>query len=283
MAKHNKQTIAVVIPCYNESEAILKCLEAVYSQKQAFDEVIVVDNNSTDDSVVLIKQHYPKLKLLHEKRQGVVFARNTGFDAVRSDLIARIDVDTYLPPDWTMRLSHIFEDDTIEAVSGPVFYTDMPGKRIGQEIEGFLRDAFSHDKDAPFLWGANMAIRRRAWRIVRADACVSDKKMHEDVDLAIHLAWADLRVVFDKSLVAGASSRRLDDDPIDFYKYLRMNSYTYEKHGIRTLVGAAPIVIYSLAYPGLKLLRRAYDPALSRLSLDKLLALPDEARKNPMA
>lgn len=281
--KSQNSQVSLVIPCYNEEKAILKCLESVFAQKRPFKEVVVVDNNSSDNSVKLIRENYPEVKLLQENKQGVTYARDRGFDAVKGDIIARIDVDTYLPVDWTLRLEHIFSDEDISAVSGPVFYTDMPGKKIGKDVESFLRDAFSHDVNAPFLLGANMALRRKAWLKVKKDVCRDDIKLHEDVDLAIHLARAGEKVIFDKKLVAGVSARRIDDDPISFYKYLKMNRYSYECHGITTVVGAAPIIIYSLAYPGIKLIRRAYDPDIGKLSLTKLMSLPETARKNPMA
>src|ERR1035437_9021599 len=92
-------TLAIVIPVYNEEFYLKACLNSIAKQTVAPDEVIVVDNNSTDKSVQIAKS-YKFVKLLHEKRQHQVFAQATGFNAIKSDIIGRIDADSILPPDW---------------------------------------------------------------------------------------------------------------------------------------------------------------------------------------
>ncbi|HPG37472.1 MAG TPA: glycosyltransferase family A protein, partial [Candidatus Saccharibacteria bacterium] len=96
---HKNPRISVVIPVYNEAAALPACLEALAGQTAPPFEVLVVDNNSTDDSV-LVAARYPFVTVLHEKRQGVLHARSLGFTAARGDIIGRIDADTEVAPDW---------------------------------------------------------------------------------------------------------------------------------------------------------------------------------------
>src|SRR5579883_2638923 len=122
--------ISLVIPAYNEEQYLGACLDAVAAQTVMPDEVIVVNNNSTDRTVEIAKE-YPFVTLLHEKRPGLRFTRNTGMDAATGDVIGRIDADTTLSPGWCEELHKLFADSAVHAATGSAYYYDMPGKRLG--------------------------------------------------------------------------------------------------------------------------------------------------------
>src|ERR1019366_8076903 len=88
--------VSLVIPAYNEKHHIKACLDHIASQRVVPYEVIVVDNASTDKTAAIARS-YDFVTLITEKRQGVVFARDTGFNLARGDIIGRIDADTLLP------------------------------------------------------------------------------------------------------------------------------------------------------------------------------------------
>src|SRR5579872_3742862 len=114
-------TISLVIPAFNEQRHLGACLEAALNQRLPFDEIIVVDNNSTD-ATIDVATRFPEVTLLREPRQGVVHARNTGFNAAHGEIIARIDADTLLPPDWSAAVQQVFENEAVDAVTGVVQY-----------------------------------------------------------------------------------------------------------------------------------------------------------------
>ena len=119
---HKNPRVSVVIPVYNEAATLPACLEALAGQTVPPFEVLVVDNNSTDDSV-LVAARYPFVTVLHEKRQGVLHARGRGFTAARGDIIGRIDADTEVAPDWIKQLQQVFtEDSELLAVVGQMQY-----------------------------------------------------------------------------------------------------------------------------------------------------------------
>ena len=62
--------VSVVIPVYNEKKRIKKCLDSLLSQSEKPDEIIVVDNNSTDSTVSIVRK-YKGVNLVHEKKQGI--------------------------------------------------------------------------------------------------------------------------------------------------------------------------------------------------------------------
>lgn len=272
--------VSLVIPVFNEETVLEKCLEAAFAQTVPFHEIIVVDNNSTDNTVEIAKKF--KVRLITESNQGVVYARDSGFDAATGDIIGRIDADSLLELDWVERLQVAFADESIAAVTGPVYYHDMPGKTTGQKVDTYIRSRL--DKLSPrvkFLFGSNMALRKSAWGVMRDVVC-REKTYHEDLDLAVHLVDYEYQILLDKELVAGVSTRRLEGSTADFRKYMKMYSATYKGHGIREASVTIPIIIYWWLYPSMKLLRGAYNPETGRISLEKLLLKNSEARANPM-
>lgn len=273
-------TVSIVIPVYNEERHIAACLDSIAAQTVLPDEVIVVDNNSTDKTVA-IAQSFPFVRVVSEVRQGVVYARNNGFDAASGALIGRIDADTVLPAEWVRTVKEIFMNDEIAAATGPVYFYDMPLVPVSQFLDHIVRSSlYKGTKNFPFLFGTNMAIRREDWHAVRHRVC-SDKSMHEDQDLAIHLAERQRHIAYRKELIAGASARRFDDSPKKFRRYIKMQSTTYYKHGYDTLASNISEGVLWLGYIVFQPLRRSYDPQTKQRSLRHMIK-GNPSRKNPM-
>lgn len=264
--------ISIVIPVYNEAAHLGACLQAIAAQTARPHQVIVVDNNSTDGSAA-IAEVYDFVTLLKEPRQGVIHARTSGFDAVNGDIIARIDADTLLPPDWVSSARSVFKDPSVDAVSGVALYYNVAGAWLFNAIDLFFRRRLSWQLDNRlFLWGANMALRREAWQKVKPALCVRGG-LHEDYDIAIHLQELGGRVTFDERLRASVSSRRIDVGYLEFMRYVWVSPQTYAYHGIRQRWHMYGVVTAcALGYPPARLLHRGYDPKLDRFSWRKALA-----------
>ncbi len=249
--------ISIVIPVYNEEDYLPACLDAIAAQTVMPDEVIVVDNNSTDSSKQ-IASSYKFVKLVSESRQGIVFARNRGFDTARSEIIARIDADTVLPPDWIERIQKSLmseADGSYAAVTGaPRFYDTIIGKfsdacqvAAYQRLQRLLTGTY-------VLWGANMAIRRDAWHQVR-DVCSTRTDIDEDIDLSFCLRQHKLGIVFLPDLKVGASLLRGRTDIIYAARYMAgwPRDYWLHKMYVRALVIALLTVIGLVMYAPLSL------------------------------
>jgi glycosyltransferase involved in cell wall biosynthesis len=259
--------ISIVIPVYNEVTQLGACLDAIAQQRLKPHEVIVVDNNSTDETAELAAT-YDFVSLLREPKQGVAHARRLGFDAATGDIIARIDGDTLLPVDWTQQLQHIMTDTTIDAVSGVAQYYNVAAAGVFNAIDLFFRRRLSRQLgNRVYLWGANMALRRNAWQTVRSRLC--DKGgLHEDYDIAIHLQELGRKVAFDERLQAQVSSRRIDVSYIEFMRYVWVSPQTYARHGIRARWHMYSLVLVcAVGYLPARLLHRGYDRSSGRFSL----------------
>ncbi len=262
---NNKQLrISLVIPAYNEEQYLGRCLTAVAAQTIMPDEVIVVDNNSTDHTAH-IAATFPFVKLLHEKRQGLRFTRNTGMDTATGDVIGRIDADTLLRPNWCEELHQLFADDAVHAATGSAYYYDMPGRSFSGFADRNLR-RLAYATGGVLLYGSNMAMRRSAWQTIRPVVCM-EGEFFEDNDLSIHLAEQGYSIAYDPRLVVGVAARMLDHSPRSFYQTMRHHDTTFSAHG-QPPHGAAQVgkYVYWTIYPFLKAVRRAYDPETDRLS-----------------
>lgn len=127
----NNQSISVVIPAYNEEKNISQTLQALLKQKVKAQEIIVVDNHSSDNTQKIAKSFIKKfsrkkikLRILSEPKIGVAFARNKGFYSATSPIIASTDADTIPHSDWIEKIQKHFQRYDSVAVTGISIMTD---------------------------------------------------------------------------------------------------------------------------------------------------------------
>lgn len=85
--------VTVIIPSYNHSSYIKKCIDSVLSQSYPLIEVIVIDDGSTDDSLEIIRSYGDRIHLLQQKGGRQARARNLGMAVARGELVAFLDSD----------------------------------------------------------------------------------------------------------------------------------------------------------------------------------------------
>ncbi len=274
--------ISIVIPVYNEEEGLAACLQAIAAQTVAPYEVIVVDNNSTDNSVA-VANLFPFVQVLSEPRQGVVHARTTGFNAARGDIIGRIDADSLVAPNWVESLQQLFNNQPeLAAVTGRVRYYNLALSRLLDAVDFRIRKRLARLLGREVaMQGANLAVRRSAWRAVRSHLC-HQADMHEDYDLAIHLAELNYRVAFNENLEAAIGFRQAEASWRAFCVYAWLSPKTYALHQLKSRRHMYPVVaLVIVCYPILKVLHKGFDAETSSFSWRQLFAEAAPARVNP--
>lgn len=208
--------VSVVIPVYNEGKYIKNCLDSLMKQEEKPDEIIIVDNNSMDNTVSIVKK-YKEIKIIQEKKQGITPTRNKGFNCAKYEIIARCDADAILPSDWIKKIKHDFNSNKkILGVTTAFIIFDFPF--INQSLLPFkIYNFFSQIiLKTPVFLGPSMAITKEVWEIVKNQVCLDDSKVHEDIDLTIHISKYGL-IYLDKSLIINYSSRRIKHNPLSFF------------------------------------------------------------------
>lgn len=209
--------VSVVIPTYNEEKYIEKCLQSLSDQTEKPDEIIVVDNNCTDRTVELA-QHFEKVHIVKETTQGMIPARNTGFNAAQHDIIARCDADTILPSDWIQRIKADFEEKNIDGLTGPITFYDLPSSKNNAFVSKIYSTSLKIIlRGNEIFFGPNMILLKSVWEEVKHEVCIDDKKVHEDVDLSIHLIKHNKTIYHDKQLLIKTSARRIKNKPHSFF------------------------------------------------------------------
>ena len=137
--------LSFVVPAYNEEAYLPACLEAILEQTREFPadttEIIVVNNASTDRTRE-VALSYAGVTVVDEPRKGLTFARQAGFAASSGELIANVDSDSRLTPDWVRQVLSTFTAHAakvaqganklpLAALSGPIVYYDLkPRQRV---------------------------------------------------------------------------------------------------------------------------------------------------------
>lgn len=205
--------VSVVIPTRNRAEYLEVALASLAQQQlDAPHEVLVVDDGSTDSTPDVIKRSGARC-IRQDRPHGLNAARNAGVRASTAPLIAFLDDDVHAPPGWLGALVEGAERHPhSEAFGGPIrarFEGRTPSS-CGRETPPITTlDLGTQDAEAEMVWGANLAIRRRAFeRIGLFDEAVSGHGDEEDWLRALRAGGG--RIVY--LAAAGVDHRRAGAD-----------------------------------------------------------------------
>ncbi|PKO21166.1 MAG: glycosyltransferase family 2 protein [Chloroflexi bacterium HGW-Chloroflexi-1] len=207
-----KPTASVIIPNYNGLRFLPTCLDALRGQIYPADltEVILVDDASTDDSVVFVREHYPEVVVVQLARNsGLAVGCNAGAAAARGDLLVLLNNDTEAEPGWLAALVEtVRAHPQAGAIASKMLLFDrrdhlhnagdvMGADGIPRNRGVWQRDQGQFDADRTIFGGCGggVAYRREAWE----QAGGFDERLFmylEDVDLAWRLQLLGWDAVF---------------------------------------------------------------------------------------
>jgi glycosyltransferase involved in cell wall biosynthesis len=124
--------VSVIIPVYNSSKTIIACLNSLINQEYSFLEIIIVNDGSTDNTLLIIEefiQNDSKFKLITTENKGQGHARNIGLKNASGGFIVFLDADDELEANTISENIHYFRDSSIEFIQFPIVYdvnTDKP-------------------------------------------------------------------------------------------------------------------------------------------------------------
>jgi len=224
--------ISVVVLVWHSERVIARCLESVISQLDTQDEVIVVDNGSTDQSMDVVARVALEARVVaHARNLGVASGRQSGADVACGDYLLFLDDDAELLPGALSTLRRVLDEDPTAAVAGPAtvdgngarvpsarLFPTLPGK-VGALVKlGALGAAYRHERDhflksqartaAPYLIGACQLVRASAFHGIGG----LDTRFFygpEDVDMCLRLWLGGWRCVYEPSAMVVHEPRRM--------------------------------------------------------------------------
>ncbi|MDD4902285.1 MAG: glycosyltransferase family 2 protein [Patescibacteria group bacterium] len=206
---------SVVIPAYNEAESIAAAVKALLAQTVAKNdfEIIVVDNNSKDDTAKIAAIAGADL-VIGEKKQGSNLARQAGLDKARGEIIAFLDADSIPPPNWLEMIGQDLATPDFVAVSGPYdygftglkkFLDSIYTRRLMPKAPALLEMIFR--KKCGVIIGGNFAARRAALDAIGGLPAL-DYWQGDDAAIAIMVSRRAGPILFDTKLIIKSSPRR---------------------------------------------------------------------------
>ncbi len=200
-------SVSVVVPVLDDAAHLRRCLSALEAQTRPADEVVVVDNGSSDDSAAVARA--AGAVVCTEPVRGIARASSRGYDTAEGDVIVRLDADSVPPPHWIATALDLLEDPDVVAVTGPGRPSDAGALvRVVWPVL-YMRPYFVLMRGAlsrPPLFGSAMALRRSTWLAVRDRVHRDDPEVHDDIDLSMQFD-PEWRVLADPALTVRVSAR----------------------------------------------------------------------------
>lgn len=169
--------ISVVVPFYNAEETLERCLTSIQNQNVKPEEIILLDNNSNDNSKNIVDSfisNFGESKAVYMKciKQGVSAARNKGASIATGDWLIFTDSDCVTSPNWISDYIDHFDDDRIGAVAGCI-KPYPPTNLVQKTLSLFTLPENPHEvvrDNCTFTKGlyptANLAVKREIFNLV---------------------------------------------------------------------------------------------------------------------
>ena len=156
-------SVSVIVPCYNGEAFLAECLDSIFGQDRPPEEVVLVDDGSTDGSAEIARRYESRLRYHLQPRQGAGAARNAGVRLAAGNCIAFLDADDIWPSDSLRCRLAVFErDPSVAAVSGlvehfrsvgaasPASARPLPPVQPGRLLSGMLVRRWLFDRIGGF-------------------------------------------------------------------------------------------------------------------------------------
>jgi GT2 family glycosyltransferase len=195
--------ISVIVPAYNSESTLGRCLAALMDQIQLPDEVIIVDDGSTDGTARLVQDFRSRtqapqtIRLIRQTNAGPAAARNAGARAAHGDILLFTDADCAPDPDWVKRMASAFTDPAVAGAKG-VYQTRQAGlvPRFVQ-LEYESKYARMHGQERiDFIDTYSAGYRRDVFMKAEGFDTIFTTASVEDQEFSFRLSAAGHRLVF---------------------------------------------------------------------------------------
>jgi len=184
--------VSVIIPVHNGRQTLPACLQALQCQTHLPDEIIVVNDGSTDDTVAVASQF--GVTVLSQARAGPAAARNYGARVAQGDILLFTDADCAPFYDWVERMLAPFADPTVAGVKGE--YRTRQPELVARFVQQEYQDRYDRMAGQPqidFLDTYAAGFRRQPF--LAAGGFDIKYLISEDVEFSFRLAEQGFRMM----------------------------------------------------------------------------------------
>lgn len=188
--------LSVILPVRNAETTISQCLKAVFSSDFHDFEVIVVDDASSDGTVMLAES-FPCKIVKFARRNGTAFSRDTGLKAANADIAVFIDSDVLIASNSLSLIEESFcAHPEAAAIVGMLSKTHPNSDFFSQYKNLYMHYIFDHcPEQIDFIYGSFFAIRKKIIQFIPVN-----RTYGEDTELGLRLAQEGHRIVLNKKL-----------------------------------------------------------------------------------
>ena len=187
--------VSVIIPAYNAKATLGRCLATLSEQTRPPNEIIVVDDGSTDGTADLARRY--DVQVISQANAGPAAARNAGARAARGDLLLFTDADCAPAPDWVEQMVAPFADPAVAGAKGVYQTTQMEPVARFVQIEYEDRYDRMHRRDRiDFVDTYSAAYRRGLFLQTGGFDTTFPSASVEDQEFSFRFAQAGHRLVF---------------------------------------------------------------------------------------
>ncbi|MBN1641298.1 MAG: glycosyltransferase [Anaerolineae bacterium] len=184
--------VTVAIPCYNGARYVARAIESVLKQTRPPDEILVVDDGSTDDSAAIIRR-YPVRLVQHERNLGLSNARNTAIEQATGDVLVYVDVDAMADRSLVETLLGSYDAPDVAGVGGQGIESNVHSIADRWRVAHATQSHGARAREVWFLYGLCMSWRLDCLREVGGfDASL--RTNGEDVDMGLRMRAAGYRM-----------------------------------------------------------------------------------------
>ena len=163
----NKEKVSIYIPAYNAEKTIKDCIESVVNQTKKFDEIIVIDDKSTDNTLKILEEFSNINIIKNNTNMGLGYNRNLGIKISSNNIVASIDADVVLSTRWLEIMIN-----NISKNHNTMFGGKMTEKLIENKFNAWRAKYYSQNwgnkllSNPPFLFGCNTILIKSLWKRV---------------------------------------------------------------------------------------------------------------------
>lgn len=273
---------SVVIPFYNAKDTLRRAIDSVLSQEGVRLEILLIDNNSNDQSQIIAQTYadkYDSISLYKETRQGANYARNLGLGLAKNKWIQFLDADDELLPNKIFNQLSITNIEFIDVISSPITEYTYDGQIITYSVSD-MGDIWCSLLKGKIGWTCSNLWRKHA--LLEVGGWNNNYSSHQEVELMSRLIKGDKKFYFydvSECIVheqQKSVSKRIDF-PLTGVEFLKSLEKYFRENGIlsKKLITSLHTQLYHKYLMAFKIDSRKANDALGDLSIEtKTVELP---------